>query len=79
MKEALTWVDDEIDLLKPHIIYLEDKGYIITAVKSGDEALLALEKQLFSAIERKPKGHDFNISRKSKNISVNRHMSLTGG
>jgi len=44
-----------------------------------EKGVLALEKQLFSAIERKPKGHDFNISRKSKNISVNRHMSLTGG
>ena len=44
-----------------------------------EKGVLALEKQLYSAIERKPKGHDFNISRKSKNISVNRHMSLTGG
>ncbi len=44
-----------------------------------DKGLKALEKELFSAISRKPKGHDFNISKNSKNISVNRHMSLTGG
>ena len=44
-----------------------------------NKGLKALEKELFSAINRKPKGHDFNISKDSKNISVNRHMSLTGG
>ena len=44
-----------------------------------EEGIVALEKQLFSAIERKPKGHDFKISRKNKNISVDRHMSMTGG
>ena len=44
-----------------------------------NKGLKALEKELFSAITRKPKGHDFNISKNSKNISVNRHMSLTGG
>ena len=44
-----------------------------------DKGPLALEKELYSAIARKPKGHDFEISRKSENISVNRHMSMTGG
>ena len=35
----ILWVDDEIDLLKPHIIYLEAKGHCVTPAKSGDEAL----------------------------------------
>ena len=35
----ILWVDDEIELLKPHIIYLKSKGYHITTAKSGDEAL----------------------------------------
>ena len=39
----ILWADDEIDLLKPHIIYLEEKGYGLTAAKSGDEALDLLE------------------------------------
>ena len=39
----------------------------------------ALEDAIRSAIGRKPKGHDFEISRQSTNVSVNRHMSLTGG
>ena len=38
-----------------------------------------LEDSLFKAISRKPKGHDFNISKSGINISSNRHMSVTGG
>ena len=36
---SILWADDEIDLLKPHILFLEDKGYSVTAVTSGSEAL----------------------------------------
>ena len=39
----------------------------------------ALENAIRNAISRKPKGHDFEISRQSANVSVKRHMSLTGG
>ena len=38
-----------------------------------------LENSLFKAISRKPKGHDFNISKSGINSSSNRHMSVTGG
>ena len=38
-KVRILWADDEIDLLKPHVIYLEEKGYEVDAVNSGDEAL----------------------------------------
>ena len=38
-----------------------------------------LENSLFKAISKKPKGHDFNISKSGINISSNRHMSVTGG
>ncbi len=44
-----------------------------------DKGLSALEDAIRKAIERKPKGHDFEITRQSPNVSVNRHMSLTGG
>ena len=35
----ILWADDEIDILKPHIIFLEQKGYSVVTAKSGDEAL----------------------------------------
>ena len=46
----ILWADDEIDLLKPHFIYLEGKGYDLTPAKSGDEALDILEKNKFDLI-----------------------------
>lgn len=44
------WVDDEIDLLKPHIIFLENKNYKVTTAKSGTEALEEIEKESFDIV-----------------------------
>ena len=49
MKNIL-WVDDEIELLKPHIIFLKSKGYHLTTAKSGDEALELIEVNDFNLI-----------------------------
>lgn len=38
-KIRILWVDDEIDLLKPHIIFLENKNYEVITSQSGREAL----------------------------------------
>lgn len=38
-KITILWVDDEIDLLKPHIIFLQKKNYDVITSKSGQEAL----------------------------------------
>src|SRR5699024_4323393 len=35
----ILWVDDEVDLLKPHILFLEKRHYHITTAQSGTEAL----------------------------------------
>ena len=29
MQAKILWVDDEIDLLKPDILFLENKGYLV--------------------------------------------------
>ncbi len=36
---SILWADDEIDLLKPHIMFLTKKGYDVTPVNSGSDAL----------------------------------------
>lgn len=36
---SILWVDDEIDLLKPHIIFLEQKGYQVDTVNNGSDAV----------------------------------------
>ena len=46
----ILWVDDEIELLKPHVIYLQSKGYNLTTAKSGDEALEIIENNSFNLI-----------------------------
>ena len=38
----ILWVDDEIDLLKPYILFLEAKGYSIIPAIDGNEAMEAL-------------------------------------
>ena len=43
-KITILWADDEIDLLKPHILFLEERGYAVIPVMSGTEALDALDE-----------------------------------
>jgi CheY-like chemotaxis protein len=38
MKRIL-WVDDEVDLLKPHLLFLQARGYHVDAISNGDDAL----------------------------------------
>jgi CheY-like chemotaxis protein len=35
----ILWVDDEIDLLKPHILFLEKKNYNVTTCNNGRDAV----------------------------------------
>ncbi len=46
----ILWADDEIDLLKPHILFLNDRGYDITPVTSGADAIEACEKTHFDVV-----------------------------
>ncbi len=46
----ILWADDEIDLLKPHIIFLENKGYQITPVNNGSEAVDLCKEQKFDVV-----------------------------
>jgi CheY-like chemotaxis protein len=46
----ILWADDEIELLKPHIRFLEQKGYSVTPVSSGGDALAALERERYDVL-----------------------------
>ena len=48
--DKILWADDEIDLLKPHILFLKAKGYDVTTVSNGRDALDALSEQSFSLV-----------------------------
>ena len=49
-KEHILWADDEIDLLKPHIMFLKNKGYEIETVTNGRDALDSLQANNFNLI-----------------------------
>jgi len=35
----ILWVDDEIELLKPYLIFLQEKGYEVTTMTNGQDAI----------------------------------------
>jgi CheY-like chemotaxis protein len=49
-KDRILWADDEIDLLRPHILFLEEKGYEIVTVNSGQDAIESCESEDFDLI-----------------------------
>lgn len=49
-KYNILWADDEIELLKPHILFLENKGYSITTVTNGSDAIDLIEEQNFDIV-----------------------------
>ncbi|MBK8846312.1 MAG: bifunctional response regulator/alkaline phosphatase family protein [Bacteroidetes bacterium] len=49
-KPQVLWADDEIDLLKPHILFLEDKGYAVSTVNNGDDALEQVQLKNFDIV-----------------------------
>ncbi len=46
----ILWVDDEIDLLKPHILFLQQKGYSVDTTNNGAEALEMVSKNLYDIV-----------------------------
>lgn len=46
----ILWADDEIEFLKPHILFLKDKGYDVSSVRSGGEAIDACKKEHFDIV-----------------------------
>ena len=49
-KVNILWVDDEIDLLKAHILYLQEKGFDVDTATNGQDALAIVEEQRFDLI-----------------------------
>lgn len=50
MKRMILWADDEIDLLKSHIIFLEKKGYHVVPVTNGEDAIDLVKQKTFDAV-----------------------------
>jgi len=48
--KKVLWVDDEIDLLKSHVMFLGGKGYDVTPVTNGDDAIRMVKDQNFDVV-----------------------------
>lgn len=46
----ILWVDDEIDLLKPHILFLEKKNYKVTTCNNGRDAIDVFSEEQFDIV-----------------------------
>lgn len=49
-KTTILWADDEIDLLKPHIMFLEQKGYEVVTANNGSDAIDLVRAQRFDIV-----------------------------
>ncbi len=49
-KKNILWIDDEIELLKPHIMFLENRGYNITPVPNAEDGIILIKERKFDLI-----------------------------
>jgi len=49
-KINVLWTDDEIDLLKPHILFLQEKGYSVVTATNGKDAIDLIQNKPFDLV-----------------------------
>ncbi|MBI5540560.1 MAG: PglZ domain-containing protein [Bacteroidia bacterium] len=50
IKAKLLWTDDEIDLLRPYVIFLEEKGYSVDISYNGDDAIAMVKANNYDLV-----------------------------
>ncbi|MBD3180152.1 MAG: PglZ domain-containing protein [Candidatus Latescibacteria bacterium] len=50
INNSILWVDDEIELLRSHIIFLEEKGYGVKGVSSGEEGVEEIKRNNYDLV-----------------------------
>lgn len=48
--KRILWVDDEVELLEPHLFFLRERGYEVETSNNGDDALALVREQPFDLI-----------------------------
>ena len=49
-KSKILWADDEIDHLKSHILFLEERGYSVTPVPNAEDAISLVKEKSFDLV-----------------------------
>ncbi len=50
MSSKILWADDEIDQLKAHIIFLEEKGFDVKPVSNGEDAVTLIKEEAYDIV-----------------------------
>ena len=70
----ILWVDDEVETLKPHIIFLESKGFKVLTATNGADALVIIADNSFDVIlldEHMPGQSGLDVLPEIKALKVN--------
>lgn len=88
VRGKILWIDDEIELLKPHIILLKNRGYYVQTASNGEDAIEIVSKEHFdlifldemmvgiSGLETLPKLKDLDPGTKVVMVTKNEAESL---
>jgi DNA-binding response OmpR family regulator len=49
-KAKILWVDDEVEYLQPHILFLKEKGYDVATAVNADDAIDLIQQQAFDLV-----------------------------
>jgi CheY-like chemotaxis protein len=49
-KGTVLWIDDEIDLLRPHVRFLTERGYAVETVTNGEDAVVLVREHDYDLV-----------------------------
>ena len=44
------WIDDEIEMLRPHVLFLEKKGYVVETLNNGSDAVQRCKERSYDLV-----------------------------
>ena len=48
--KRLLWVDDEIEFLRSHIMFMEEHGYVVEKATNGDDAVAMIKSKPYDLV-----------------------------
>ncbi len=48
--KRILWVDDEVELFEPHLLFLRQRGYVVDATTNGDDALELARRESYDLV-----------------------------
>jgi DNA-binding response OmpR family regulator len=48
--KRILWIDDEVELFEPHLLFLRQRGYVVDTTTNGDDALELARGQSYDLV-----------------------------